>query len=101
PDTPEPCATSPRRRARAAFEPRLPAAGRERAPLPNSKLERDVVGRLADALEAGDIDGGVGLLTDGAWMRVRPEPHEYQGPGAIGAFLRDREAWRGGPLRLV
>ena len=31
------------RRARAAFESRLPASGRERAPLPESKLERDVV----------------------------------------------------------
>src|SRR4029078_8028369 len=34
------------RRARAAFESRLPAAGRERAPLPSSKLERDLVGRF-------------------------------------------------------
>jgi RNA polymerase sigma-70 factor (ECF subfamily) len=100
-ETTEPSVNSLLRRARAAFETRLPAAGRERAPLPNSKLERDVVGRLADALEAGDIDGVVALLTDDAWMTMPPEPHEYQGPGAIGAFLRDREAWRGGPLRLV
>ena len=30
------------------------AVGRERAPLPNSTLERDVVGRFADAVEQGD-----------------------------------------------
>jgi RNA polymerase sigma-70 factor (ECF subfamily) len=29
-----------------------------------------------------------------------PEPHQYQGPAAIGAFLRDREVARG-RLRLV
>ena len=68
------------RRARAAFESRLPAAGRERAPLPNSKLERDIVGRFADAIQNGDIDGVVALLTDDAWLTMPPEPYEYQGP---------------------
>ena len=47
------------RRARSAFESRLPTAGRERAPLPDSKVERDIVGRFSDAVEAGDIDGMV------------------------------------------
>ncbi len=88
------------RRARAAFESRLPATGRERAPLPNSKLERDVLGRFADAVEAGDIDGMVALLTDDAWLTMPPEPHEYQGPSAIGEFLRGREVRRG-RMRLV
>jgi RNA polymerase sigma-70 factor (TIGR02960 family) len=89
------------RRARAAFETRLPATGRERAPLPNSKRERDIVGRLADAFEAGDIDGVVALLTDDAWLTMPPEPYEYQGQAAIGTFLNDRAARRGAPLRLV
>ena len=88
-------------RARAAFETRLPATGRERAPLPNSKLERDIVGRLADAFEAGDIDDVVVLLTDDAWLTMPPEPYEYQGHAAIAAFLDDRAARRGAPLRLV
>jgi RNA polymerase sigma-70 factor (TIGR02960 family) len=86
------------RRARSAFESRLPAVGRERAPLPNSKLERDVVGRFADAIEAGDTDAVVALLTADAWLTMPPEPYEYQGHGAIGAFLRDRTALRGSPL---
>jgi RNA polymerase sigma-70 factor (ECF subfamily) len=30
-----------------------------------------------------------------------PEPHEYQGPAAIAAFLEDRAIRRGAPLRLV
>jgi RNA polymerase sigma-70 factor (ECF subfamily) len=89
------------RRARSALDTRLPATGRERAPLPNSKLERDTVGRLADAFEAGDIDDVVALLTDDAWLTMPPEPWEYQGHGAIGGFLRDRGVRRGVPLRLV
>ena len=82
-------------RARAAFASRLPATGRDRAPLPGSRLERDVVGRFADAVEAGDIDGMVALLTDDAWLSMPPEPYEYQGPAAIRAFLSGREVARG------
>ncbi len=89
------------RRARAAFESRLPAAGRDRAPLPNAKREREIVGRLADAFEAGDIDAVVALLTDDASLIMPPEPYEYQGHEAIGAFLSDRAVRRGAPLRLV
>src|SRR4029078_13260576 len=88
------------RRARAAFESRLPAAGRERAPLPNSKLEREIVGRFPYAVEAGDVGGMVALLADDAWLTMPPLPQAYQGPDAIGPFLRGNEARRGTPLRL-
>jgi RNA polymerase sigma-70 factor (ECF subfamily) len=100
-ETSEASVNSLLRRARAAFESRLPAAGRERAPLPNSKLERDIVGRFAETVENGDIDGMVALLTDDAWLTMPPLPHAYQGPAAIGVFLRDREVRRGAQLRLV
>jgi RNA polymerase sigma-70 factor (ECF subfamily) len=86
------------RRARGAFESRLPAAGRERAPLPDSRNERDTIGRFADAIQSGDIEAVVGLLTDGAWLTMPPEPYEYQGPAAIGSFLSDRTIKRGTPL---
>jgi RNA polymerase sigma-70 factor (TIGR02960 family) len=89
------------RRARAAFESRLPATGRERAPLPNSKLERDIVGRFAESVEDGDIDAMVALLTDDAWVTMPPLPHAYQGRDAIGAFLRSSGERRGAPMRLV
>jgi RNA polymerase sigma-70 factor (ECF subfamily) len=88
------------RRAREAFESRLPATGRERAPLPNSKLEREIVGQFADAVEAGDIEGMVAVLTDDAWLTMPPEPYEYQGADAISGFLRGREVARGA-MRLV
>ena len=91
-ETSEASVNSLLRRTRAAFETRLPATGRERAPLPNSKLEREIVGRFADAVEVGDIDAIVALLTDDAWLTMPPQPHEYQGRAAIGAFLGDRGA---------
>jgi RNA polymerase sigma-70 factor (TIGR02960 family) len=86
------------RRARAAFETRLPATGRERAPQPDSKRERDIVGRFADAIQTGDSDAVVALLTDDAWLTMPPEPYEYQGRDTIRAFLRDRTLRRGTPL---
>ena len=89
------------RRARAAFESRLPTAGHERVPLPDSKLERDIVGRFAEAVEDGDVDGMVALLTDDAWLTMPPLPHAYQGRDAIGAFLDGAERRRGAPLRVV
>ncbi len=88
-------------RARAAFDSRLPAAGRERAPLPDSKEERDLVGRFTETVENGDIDGMVALLTDDAWLTMPPLPHAYQGRDAIGAFLRGAEERRGAPMRVV
>jgi RNA polymerase sigma-70 factor (ECF subfamily) len=100
-ETSEASVNSLLRRARAAFESRLPSSGRERAPLPNSKLERDVVGRFAETVENGDIDSMVALLTDDAWLTMPPLPHAYQGRAAISAFLRGAEERRGAPMRLV
>ncbi len=100
-DSTEAAVNSLLRRARTALDTRLPAAGRERAPLPNSRSEREVVGRFANAVEAGDVETVVALLTDDAWLRMPPQPYEYKGAAAIGRFLNDREAYRGAPLRLV
>jgi RNA polymerase sigma-70 factor (ECF subfamily) len=99
-DSSEAAVNSLLRRARAALETRLPASGHERAPLPNSERERDIVGRFADAFQTGDVDTVVALLTDDAWLTMPPEPYEYQGATAIGGFLRDRGLRRGWP-RLV
>jgi RNA polymerase sigma-70 factor (TIGR02960 family) len=100
-DTTEPSVNNLLRRARAAFDSRLPRAGPERAPLANSKREREIVGRFADAVEAGDVDGMVALLTEDAWLTMPPERYEFRGRGPIGVFLKDREVRRAAPLRLV
>ncbi len=89
-------------RARAGLETRLPPR-RERAALPDSARERELVGSFATAFEQGDIDRVVAMLTDDAWVTMPPEPHEYQGPVAIAEFLRHsgRAARAGRVARLV
>ena len=87
-------------RARAALQARLPP-GRGSAPAPGSPRERQLAGRFAAAVEAGDVDAVLTLLTGDAWLTMPPEPYEYQGTAAIAAFLRHRAALRGAPLRLV
>jgi RNA polymerase sigma-70 factor (TIGR02960 family) len=99
-DTGEASVKGALQRARAALEARLPAADRERAPRPNSAHERRLVGRFADAVESGDVDEMVSLLTDDAWVTMPPQPLEYQGHEAIAAILRYNEERRG-PLRVV
>jgi RNA polymerase sigma-70 factor (ECF subfamily) len=100
-ETSEPSVSSALQRARATLDSRLPA-NRERAPLPRSVHEREVLGTFADAFEAGDVDRVVALLTDDALLTMPPEPLEYQGLEAIRAFLSDRFAVSDiGGVRLV
>jgi RNA polymerase sigma-70 factor, ECF subfamily len=99
-DTSETAVNGALQRARAALDARLPI-GRERAPLPRSRPERELVGRFADAFERGDVDAVLALLTDEAWVTMPPEPYEYHGRAAIERFLTDRFATRAGALRLV
>jgi RNA polymerase sigma-70 factor (ECF subfamily) len=81
-------------RARGTLESRTPlgAGARERAPLPSSAVERELLAQFAQAFEDGDANRIVALLTDEALLTMPPEPAEYQGPEAIGAFLHDRFA---------
>jgi RNA polymerase sigma-70 factor (TIGR02960 family) len=88
-------------RARATLDEHVPRGELERAPTPGTRRERELVGRFAAAYERGDVDAVVSLLTDDAWVRMPPQPYEYQGQTAIGALLRDRAVLRGVPLRLV
>jgi RNA polymerase sigma-70 factor (ECF subfamily) len=98
-ETSEPAVKGALQRARAAVDTRLQAG--EPAPLPESAHERELVGRFARAVESGDVDGVVTVLTDDAWLTMPPQPFEYQGHAAIAGFLHDRAALRGRPLRLV
>jgi RNA polymerase sigma-70 factor (TIGR02960 family) len=81
----EPAVNNALQRARAALDARLPE--RDTAPAPRSAVERELVGRFADAFESGDVDRVVALLTDDAWLTMPPAPFEYQGPAAIAGFL--------------
>jgi RNA polymerase sigma-70 factor (TIGR02960 family) len=87
-------------RARAAIEaaPERPEGGN----LPESPAQRQLLARFGEAFEGGDVETIVTLLGEDAWIRMPPEPHEYQGPEAIGEFLGSRGLWRDGArIRVV
>ena len=93
-DTGEVAVKGALQRARAAVD-------RHRATRPASARERELVARFADAVERGDVDAVVALLTRDARLTMPPLPLVHQGHDAIAAFLREREEVRGAPLRLV
>jgi RNA polymerase sigma-70 factor (TIGR02960 family) len=99
-DASEVSVNSALQRARAALEARLPP-DRDRARLSGSPRERELATRFADAVEGGDVDGMVSLLTDDALLTMPPLPLIYQGHEAIASFLAHREEARGTPLRVV
>jgi RNA polymerase sigma-70 factor, ECF subfamily len=80
----EDAVTSALKRARAA----VPEFERDRAVLPDSGQERALAARFADAIEHGDVDTMVSMLTDDAWLTMPPAPLEYQGRTVIAAFMR-------------
>ena len=90
-DVSEASVNSALQRARATHDARLPAA-RDRAPLPRSATERELLASFAQAFEDGDIGRVVELLTDDALLTMPPQPLEYQGHEAIAEFLTDRFA---------
>ncbi len=100
-DTSEKSVKGVLQRARAGLKERLSDGDRERAPRPDSAIERRLIGRFADAVESGDVDEMVSLLTEDARLTMPPLPLEYQGHDAIGAFLHHREELRGRPMRVV
>src|SRR6266540_1625946 len=81
----EDAVTSALKRARAG----LPDTDRDRTPLPGSAQERALAGRFADAVERGDVEAMVALLTEDAWLTMPPAPMQYQGVAAIAVFMRD------------
>jgi RNA polymerase sigma-70 factor (ECF subfamily) len=69
--------TSALKRARATLESRPRAT--EPSPTPDSPVERELVGRLASAFEANDVDAIVALLADDVRLAMPPLPLEYLG----------------------
>jgi RNA polymerase sigma-70 factor (TIGR02960 family) len=99
-DASEASVNSALQRARAATEamPERP----DGPALPESPVQRELLATFSEAFERGDIEAVVGLLTEDAWIRMPPEPLEYQGRPAIAEFLRTRGIWRdGATIRLV
>jgi RNA polymerase sigma-70 factor (TIGR02960 family) len=82
----EDAVTGALKRARAVVpSPAGPLSGRDRA----------VADRFAAALEEGDVDAMVALLSDDALLTMPPQPLEYEGAALVGEFM-ERVALRGG-----
>ena len=93
-ETTEVSVNSALQRARATLDAQAPPV-RDRAPLPQSASERELVGRFADAFENGSVEEMLALLTDDAWVTMPPEPFEYQGMAAIEEFFTQAFRARG------
>src|SRR5919202_1474921 len=87
-------------RARATIDERGPHA-HDRAPLPRSAQEQELVARFADAFERGYVEPIVALLGEGAWWTMPPEPYGYRGRDAIQQFIAHAFATRENPRRLI
>ena len=78
-------------RARAGLQH---SSGPDRVTLPRSPHEAEVVDQFIDAIQQGDLDRVVALLTDDARLTMPPEPFEFRGPRAIAQFLQQVAFWR-------
>jgi RNA polymerase sigma-70 factor (TIGR02960 family) len=86
-------------RARATIEQ---GGSHDRAPLPRSAQEHELVARFADAFERGDVEPIVALLAEDACWTMPPEPHEYHGHESIRELIAQAFATRGdNPRRLI
>ena len=65
----------------------------DRVTLPRSPREAEIVDRFIDAIQQGDLDRVVALLTDDARLEMPPEPFAFHGPLQIGQFLQQVAFW--------
>jgi RNA polymerase sigma-70 factor (TIGR02960 family) len=101
-ETTEEAVTSALKRARATLQRQFPAAaGQDPPPPPDSAAERELIARLTQAYDAGDVDGIVALLTDDVQLRMPPVPLEHQGRELAARFLTVVAFRQGRTYRLV
>ncbi len=72
----------------------------DRVTLPRSPHEAEVVDRFVDAIQQGDLQRVISLLTDDAQLTMPPEPFEFHGPRSIAQFLERAVFW-GDDLKVV
>jgi RNA polymerase sigma-70 factor (ECF subfamily) len=88
-DTTTASVNSALQRARAVVEDRIPAQSQQATlrALGDDQL-RELVEEYSRALEDGDVDGVLSLITDDATWSMPPLPNWYRGHEAIAGFLR-------------
>lgn len=71
-------------RARSGLEA---ARDPEQVHLPRTPQEAEIVERFINALQSGDREQVVALLSDNVRMTMPPEPFEFRGPDDVATFL--------------
>jgi RNA polymerase sigma-70 factor (ECF subfamily) len=99
-DATEQSVNSALKRARATVARELPVRDQP-PPAPNSPVEQDLLNRLVQALEDGDVDAMVALMTEDAWVRMPPVPLEYQGRDLARRFFSTIAFRQGRRYRFV
>jgi RNA polymerase sigma-70 factor (TIGR02960 family) len=79
--------TSALKRARATLQRQLPPTPERRPPPQGSAAEQDLIKRLTQAYETGDVDGLVAMLADDVLLTMPPIPLEYQGREPVAQFM--------------
>lgn len=86
-DTTTDSVNSALKRARAALQRYMSAAGGSDAPpAPTSPAERSLVAKFVRAYETGDVEALIALLTDDVRVSMPPIPFEYHGRESVTRF---------------
>ena len=94
--------TSALKRARATLQRELPRDDqRQGPPPPDSPAERELVARLTEAYDEGDVNSIVALLTEDVRLAMPPVPLEYTGRELAAQFLTAVAFRQGRRYRLV
>ncbi len=96
--------TSALKRARSTLTGLQGVEGTPPRPAPTSDVEAELLDGLADALDRGDVDRLVELVTEDIWLTMPPLPGEYQGRDAMHRFFtqiafREGRTYRSVPTR--
>ena len=84
--TTEQSVSSSLKRARATIAEELPTPD-QAPPMPHSAAEQELLHQFVRAMEQGDVDALVELMTEDVWLRMPPLPLEYQGRQLAGRFF--------------
>ncbi|HEY4018827.1 MAG TPA: sigma-70 family RNA polymerase sigma factor [Pseudonocardiaceae bacterium] len=87
------------KRARATLADRYPPGLRAKAALPTSGRDRELADRFAEALQRGDMNAVLDMLTQDAWFSMPPEPYVWRGRETVARFLAER--FSGHRYRLI
>jgi RNA polymerase sigma-70 factor (ECF subfamily) len=99
-DTTEHAVNSALKRARTTITQEMPQSDAPAPPM-GSRAEQELLGKLTQAFESGDVPGLVALMTEDVWLRMPPVPLEYQGRELVARFYETVAFRAGRRYRLV